>query len=105
MPSETRPKTRNGPCPTPCAASRGTRSTTRGRWKTAYPNGSMDEQKGGLLVVMAHPDDESMGTGGIILRHTRNGIATHLVCATYGEKGWMGKPPGANPGELPAIRV
>lgn len=54
---------------------------------------------------MAHPDDESMGCGGLILRHTRNGIATHLVCATYGEQGWMGKPPGANRGELPAIRV
>ena len=55
----------------------------------------MDEQKGGLLVVMAHPDDESMGTGGLILRHTRAGVPTHLICATYGEKGWMGKPPGA----------
>ncbi|HET9783221.1 MAG TPA: PIG-L family deacetylase [Candidatus Dormibacteraeota bacterium] len=65
----------------------------------------MDEQKGGLLVVMAHPDDESMGCGGLILRHTRNAITTRLVCATYGEKGWMGKPPGAYPGELPAIRV
>jgi LmbE family N-acetylglucosaminyl deacetylase len=65
----------------------------------------MDEQKGGLLVVMAHPDDESMGTGGIILRHTRAGVPTHLICATYGEQGWMGKPPGANPGELPSIRV
>jgi LmbE family N-acetylglucosaminyl deacetylase len=65
----------------------------------------MVEQKGGLLVVMAHPDDESMGTGGLILRHTRNGIATHLVCATYGEKGWMGKPPGANPSDLPEMRA
>lgn len=65
----------------------------------------MDEQKGGLLVVMAHPDDESMGTGGLILRHTRNGIATNLICATGGEQGWMGRPPGAYPGELPAIRV
>ncbi len=64
-----------------------------------------DEHKGGLLLVMAHPDDESMGTGGLVLRHTRNGIATHLVCATYGEKGWMGKPPGAKEEDLPEIRV
>src|SRR2546428_12651721 len=75
----------------------GTRSTTRGRWKTAYPDSSMEEQKGGLLVVMAHPDDESMGTGGIVLRHTRNGILTHLVCATYGEAGGVGEPPRAQP--------
>src|SRR5260370_8678669 len=63
----------------------------------------MEEQKGGLLVVMAHPDDESMGAGGVILRHTRNGIATHLICATYGEAGWMGKPPGAKKEDLPEI--
>jgi LmbE family N-acetylglucosaminyl deacetylase len=65
----------------------------------------MQEQKGGLLVVMAHPDDESMGTGGAILRHTRAGVPTHLVCATYGERGWMGKPPGANPQDLREIRA
>src|SRR5690349_15378720 len=65
----------------------------------------MEEQKGGLLLVMAHPDDESMGAGGLILRHTRNGIATHLICATYGEAGWMGKPLGANPADLPEIRA
>lgn len=65
----------------------------------------MDEQKGGLLVVLAHPDDESMGTGGLILRHTRAGIATHLICATYGEAGWMGKPPGAKKEDLAEIRA
>lgn len=65
----------------------------------------MEEQKGGLLVVMAHPDDESMGTGGIILRHTRNGVATNLICATYGEAGWMGKPPGAKQEDLAEIRA
>src|SRR5260370_25238187 len=65
----------------------------------------MEEQKGGLLVVMAHPDDESMGAGGVILRHTRNGIATHLICATYGEAGGMGKPPGAKKEDLAEIRA
>lgn len=65
----------------------------------------MDEQKGGLLLVLAHPDDESMGTGGIILRHTRNGVAANLICATYGEAGWMGKPPGAKQEDLAEIRA
>jgi LmbE family N-acetylglucosaminyl deacetylase len=66
----------------------------------------MEEQsKGGLLLVLAHPDDESMGTGGLILRHTRNGIATNLICATYGEAGWMGKPPGAKEKDLREIRA
>src|SRR3989442_7896902 len=95
----------DGPSPTRSGAPRGTPSTTRGRSKTAYPSRSMEEQKGGLLVVMAHPDDESMGSGGLILRHTRAGIATHLICATYGEAGWTGKPPGAKKEDLAEIRA
>ncbi|HEY1455885.1 MAG TPA: PIG-L family deacetylase [Candidatus Dormibacteraeota bacterium] len=59
----------------------------------------------GLLVVMAHPDDECMATGGLILRHTRAGIPTNLICATCGEKGWMGKPPGAKQEDLKEIRA
>jgi LmbE family N-acetylglucosaminyl deacetylase len=54
---------------------------------------------------MAHPDDESMGCGGVILRHTRAGVTTQLICATYGEAGWTGKPVGAKPDQLPEIRA
>ena len=64
-----------------------------------------DQNKGGLLLVLAHPDDESMGTGGLILRHTRNGVVANLICATLGEAGWMGKPPGAKKEDLPDIRA
>jgi LmbE family N-acetylglucosaminyl deacetylase len=60
---------------------------------------------GALLVVMAHPDDESMGCGGIIVRHTRAGVKTHLICASYGEAGWSGKPPGARQEDLAEIRA
>lgn len=59
----------------------------------------------GLLVVLAHPDDESMGTGGLILRHTRPGIAVHLICSTRGEQGWGGKPSGARKEDLSGIRT
>ena len=59
----------------------------------------------GILVVMAHPDDESMGCGGLILRHTRAGIPVHLICATRGEAGWGGKPVGAKKEDLPQIRT
>jgi LmbE family N-acetylglucosaminyl deacetylase len=63
------------------------------------------EQKGGVLLVMAHPDDESMGCGGLVLRHTRADIPTHLICATYGEAGWQGKPLGAKKEDLGDIRA
>ncbi|HVS47496.1 MAG TPA: PIG-L deacetylase family protein [Candidatus Dormibacteraeota bacterium] len=63
------------------------------------------ENKPGLLVVMAHPDDESMGCGGLILRHTRAGIPVNLICLTRGEAGWTGKPTGAKQEDLPQIRT
>jgi LmbE family N-acetylglucosaminyl deacetylase len=59
----------------------------------------------GLLAVMAHPDDESMGCGGLILRHSRAGVPVNLICATRGEAGWMGKPRGAVEPDLPQIRA
>jgi N-acetylglucosamine malate deacetylase 2 len=58
-----------------------------------------------LLAVLAHPDDESMGAGGLIVRHTRNDVMVHLVCATRGEEGWGGKPPGARREDLAKIRT
>ena len=45
-----------------------------------------------LMCVLAHPDDESLGTGGILARYAAEGIETYLVTATRGERGWSGKP-------------
>ncbi len=44
-----------------------------------------------LMCVLAHPDDESMGTGGILAKYADEGVATSLVCATRGERGWFGE--------------
>ena len=43
-----------------------------------------------LLVVTAHPDDESLGFGGLLARYAAEGVATHLVSATRGERGRIG---------------
>lgn len=40
-----------------------------------------------LLIVYAHPDDESFGNAGTILRYTSAGVAVHYACATRGEAG------------------
>ena len=48
----------------------------------------MDSLK--LLAVFAHPDDEAMGMGGTLAKYSANGVNTHLVCATRGERGWYG---------------
>ena len=40
-----------------------------------------------LLVVVAHPDDETFGMGGTIAHYTHAGVEVHLICATRGEVG------------------
>jgi len=58
-----------------------------------------------LLCILAHPDDESLGVGGILAKYAAEGVETYLVTATRGEQGWFG-PPEENPGptELGKIR-
>ena len=43
-----------------------------------------------LMAVLAHPDDESLGVGGILAKYAAEGIETSLVTATRGERGWFG---------------
>ncbi|HEU5099064.1 MAG TPA: PIG-L family deacetylase [Roseiflexaceae bacterium] len=58
-----------------------------------------------LMAVLAHPDDESLGTGGALAKYAAEGGETYLVTATRGERGWQGVP-ADNPGlaGLGAIR-
>jgi LmbE family N-acetylglucosaminyl deacetylase len=39
------------------------------------------------MCVLAHPDDESLGTGGTLARYAAEGVATFLLTATRGERG------------------
>lgn len=45
-----------------------------------------------VLVVHAHPDDEGIGTGGLLARYSAEGIKTVLVTATRGEEGEIHDP-------------
>lgn len=40
-----------------------------------------------LLVITAHPDDESYAAAGTIYKNRQRGGRTFIVCATFGEKG------------------
>ena len=40
-----------------------------------------------LMCVLAHPDDESLGTGGTLAKYSREGVSTYVVSATRGERG------------------
>jgi LmbE family N-acetylglucosaminyl deacetylase len=58
-----------------------------------------------LMCILAHPDDESLGTGGILAKYAAEGVEAYLVTATRGERGWYGKKedyPGAE--ELGKVR-
>jgi LmbE family N-acetylglucosaminyl deacetylase len=46
-----------------------------------------------ILTIFAHPDDETMLTGGTLALLARAGANIHYVCATRGEGGELGEPP------------
>ena len=50
-----------------------------------------------LLVVLAHPEDESMGMGGTLAKYSAGGVESYYICASRGERGWFG-PEEQNPG-------
>jgi len=43
------------------------------------------------MAILAHPDDESPGNGGMLAKYAAEGIEIHLVVTTRGERGWPGK--------------
>lgn len=50
-----------------------------------------------LLAIFPHPDDETLGLGPTLAKYSAEGVATYLVCATRGERGWSG-PEDEHPG-------
>lgn len=41
-----------------------------------------------LVTVFAHPDDETLSTGGLLAKYAAEGVETYVICATRGERGW-----------------
>ena len=40
-----------------------------------------------LMAILAHPDDESLGLGGVLARYAAEGIGVTVLTATLGERG------------------
>ncbi|MGH2450257.1 MAG: PIG-L deacetylase family protein [Candidatus Limnocylindria bacterium] len=45
-----------------------------------------------LATILAHPDDETFGVGGTLIRYADEGIECHSLCLTRGEAGQLGDP-------------
>lgn len=58
-----------------------------------------------LLVVVAHPDDETFGTGSVLLKAAADGAHTVVVCATRGEAGEVRDGVAVPPGGVGTLRV
>lgn len=71
------------------------------------PAATLTDRKGAplarLLVLAAHPDDETLAAGGLIARARSVGAATTIVVATNGEASHPGSPTHT-PGQLAARR-
>ncbi len=69
-------------------------------WGTGEPLGLEGVSR--LVVLSAHPDDESLGAGGLVASATRLGRAVEMVCATDGEGSHPDSP--THPPEELAVR-
>ena len=57
-----------------------------------------------ILVVSAHPDDETLFSGGTLAMYAKNGHDVYILETTRGEGGEVGEPPLTTRENLAAFR-
>ena len=57
-----------------------------------------------LLCVVAHPDDETFGSGSVLIKYASEGSAVYTACATRGDVGEIAEGSDATPETLSAVR-
>ncbi|WP_256728677.1 bifunctional PIG-L family deacetylase/class I SAM-dependent methyltransferase [Microbacterium oleivorans] len=75
-------------------------------WRAAIDDrdlAPLDEDVERLVVVAAHPDDETLGAGGLMARTARRGVPVTVLIATDGEGSHPGSPT-YTPARLAALR-
>ncbi|GEP38289.1 hypothetical protein NPS01_19520 [Nocardioides psychrotolerans] len=75
---------------------------THDRWQTLEPVDPWRDAPDRVVVLAAHPDDESLGAGGLMAEAARRGLQVDLLLLTDGEGSHPGSP--THPPELLARR-
>lgn len=57
-----------------------------------------------LLISLAHPDDESFGSGGLIAKYVSEGVEVFYICATRGNRGTVAPEFLEKHGSIDAVR-
>lgn len=75
--------------------------------QSAAPGNPLGDNLTRVLFVHAHPDDETLATGGTIARLVGEGVRVGVLTATRGERGEFvpGSLSGRPPGELVPVRL
>jgi LmbE family N-acetylglucosaminyl deacetylase/SAM-dependent methyltransferase len=76
--------------------------TTRTSAETSAPPVTLDGI-GSVVVVAPHPDDETLGAGGLIATAAEAGVPVHVLLVTHGE-GSHPDSPSTTPEQLRAVR-
>jgi LmbE family N-acetylglucosaminyl deacetylase len=58
-----------------------------------------------ILLLLAHPDDETFGPGGTVAKYAAEGADVYLATATRGEMGMLGDPPVTDRAHLGEVRA
>lgn len=58
-----------------------------------------------ILLLLAHPDDETFGPGGTVARYAGEGADVYLATATKGQAGMVGDPPVTDREHLGEVRA
>lgn len=80
--------------------------TPESTWEQAFADRQLPaarEDFDRLIVVAAHPDDESLGAAGLMARSARRGVDVEVIVVTDGE-GSHPDSPTRTPAELAAVR-